>query len=150
MKDRASISVVVAAHNARASVAECLTALTPQWSAANAEIIVVDNSTDGTTEIIRERFPQLRLCLASPSALIPELWATGIRESRGDIVAITTAHCVPAQDWLRHIGKAHEAPLPAIGGAVENEASAGIVDWAVYFCRYSPYMLPLQERFVAE
>ena len=149
-KDRVHISVVVAAHNARASVAECLLALTAQQLTENAEIVVVDNSTDGTTEIIRERLPQLRLFIAPPAALIPELWATGIRQTSGDIVALTTAHCVPAKDWLRQIRQAHQAPVPAVGGAIENDTLAGIVDWAVYFCRYSHYMLPLQERFVAE
>jgi glycosyltransferase involved in cell wall biosynthesis len=129
---------------------ECLTALSAQQTGENVEIVVVDNSTDGTTAIIRERFSQLRLCLAPPSALIPELWATGIRQSSGDIVAITTAHCVPAKDWLSCIRKAHESPVSAVGGAIENDASAGVIDWAVYFCRYSHYMLPLRESFVAE
>jgi glycosyltransferase involved in cell wall biosynthesis len=149
-KDQETLSVVVAAHNARVSVAECLTALTLQQAGEKVEIIVVDNSIDGTTEIIRDRFPQLKLCPAPPSALIPELWATGIRQSSGSIVAITTAHCVPAKDWLSCIREAHQSPVSAVGGAIENDASAGVIDWAVYFCRYSSYMLPLRESFVAE
>jgi len=148
--DRPQISVVVASQNARTSIEDCLATLEAQRPEAGVEIVVVDNSTDGTTEIIKQRFPQVRLVVVPPSALIPELWGAGIRQSTAGIVAITTAHCVPAEDWLRQIQKAHGAPEPAIGGAIENDASAGAVDWAVYFCRYSRYMLPVQEGFVAE
>jgi len=138
------LSVVVASQNARASIGACLAALEAQ-RAEGVEIVVVDNSTDGTAEIIKERFPAVRLIVEPPSALIPELWEAGIRQSAGEIVAITTAHCVPGRDWVARIIQAHEAPVPAIGGAVENDESAGLVDWAVYFCRYSRYMLPFPE-----
>jgi len=148
--DRLSLSVVVASHNAHASIEVCLSALAAQHPVEEAEIIVVDNSTDGTTEIIRQQFPHVRLVVSPPSVLIPELWAIGIRQTKGDIVALTTAHCVPAKDWLSCIRQAHESPAAAVGGAIENLKSASVVDWAVYLCRYSRYMLPLQESFVSE
>lgn len=146
---RPKLSVVVASQNARAGIEACLAALEAQRT-EGVEIVVVDNSTDGTAEIIKERFPGVRLILEPPSALIPELWEAGIRQSTGEIVAITTAHCVPGKDWITRIIQAHEAPTPAIGGAVENEGSSGLVDWAVYFCRYSRYMLPFPEGPVLE
>lgn len=148
--DKPKVSIVVASYNARASVEECLTMLGGQRSEGGTEIIVVDNSTDGTTEIIRRRFHSVRLVAGPSSALIPELWETGIRHSTADIVAITTAHCVPGNDWVARMLHAHDAPVPAIGGAIENDGSASIVDWAVYFCRYSRYMLPFPEGFVTE
>ncbi len=148
--DRSRISVVVASHNARASIEECLAGLIAQQPEDGAEIVVVDNSTDGTTEIIKQRFSNVRLIVEPPSQLIPELWGTGIRQSAGEIVAITTAHCVPDKDWLTQMLKAHEAQVPAVGGAIENDESAGAIDWAVYFCRYSHYMLPFREGFVSE
>ncbi len=72
--DRSRISVVVASHNARASVEECLAGLIAQQPEDGAEIVVVDNSTDGTTEIIKQRFSNIRLIVEPPSQLIPELW----------------------------------------------------------------------------
>lgn len=147
--DRPTLSVVIASHNARASITECLAAVIAQRP-EGVEIVVVDNSTDGTAEIITHQFPDVTLILSPSSLLIPELWEAGIRQSAGDIVAITTAHCVPGRDWLVRILQAHDAPVPAIGGAIENTPLARVVDWAIYFCRYSRYMLPLQESFVAE
>jgi len=144
------ITVVVASHNARTSIAECLSALVAQRPPEDVEIVVVDNSTDGTTEIIRERFPDLRLIVSPPSTLIPQLWGAGIQQSSGEVVALTTAHCIPDQDWLWQVRKAHAAPAAAIGGVIENVASAGVIDWAIYFCRYSRYMPPVREGVVAE
>jgi glycosyltransferase involved in cell wall biosynthesis len=141
---------VIASHNARASVEECLSALVAQRPGDELEIVVVDNSTDGTTEFIRSRFPSIKILAEPPSALIPELWGVGIRQSRGEIVAITTAHFIPDKDWFSQILKAHEALVPAVGGAIENDGSGRIVDWAIYFCRYSPYMLPFRKAFVPE
>lgn len=145
-----TLSVVVGSHNARASIGECLTALESQQKGAEVEIIVVDNSTDGTAETIRRQFPKVKLVRSPTSDFIPELWGIGIDQSAGDIIAITTAHCVPNKNWIEEILKAHETPYPGIGGAIENDESAGLVEWAVYFCRYSHFMLPFPKGTVRE
>jgi glycosyltransferase involved in cell wall biosynthesis len=149
-RDTPKLSVVVGSHNARDSVNECLGALRKQGLQHGVEVIVIDNSTDGTTEILRRDFPDVELVEDSASSFIPQLWETGIRRATGDIVALTTAHCVPGEGWVEEILKAHGADHPAIGGAIENEESAGLVEWAIYFCRYSPYMLPFRETVVKE
>src|SRR3954447_10197137 len=52
---------IVVTFNRRELLAECLQALLEQTLAPD-EIIVVDNaSSDGTAEMVRERFPQARL-----------------------------------------------------------------------------------------
>jgi len=144
------MSIVVASNNARASIRECLAVLVEHGRGAEVDILVVDNSRDGSTEIVKDDFPDVRMIVAPPAALIPELWGQGIRESRGKIVAITTAHFVPARDWVRAMLEAHEGAVAAVGGAIESAESAGLVDWAVYFCRYSQYMLPFERAFVRE
>src|SRR5712691_1135815 len=144
------MSVVVASNNARASIRECLAALIGHERGDDVDILVVDNSSDGSAEIVKDDFPDVRLIAAPPSALIPELWGLGIRESRGAIVAITTAHCVPARNWVSAMLEAHDGTAAAVGGAIESAESSGLVDWAVYFCRYSQYMLPFARGFVRE
>ena len=144
------LSVVIGANNARASIRECLAALQNQVDGHPVEIIVVDNSTDGTADIVSQQFPRLKLVRSPESDFIPELWEAGIRQSSGEIVAITTAHCVPHPNWVEEVIRAHEGPYSGIGGAIENDQSAGLVEWAIYFCRYSLYMLPFEERFVED
>ena len=109
------------------------------------EIIVVDNSTDGTAGIVSHQFPTVELVKSPELTFVPELWEKGINQSTGEIVAITTAHCVPDTNWIDAILRAHESNYVGVGGALENDPAAGLVDWAIYFCRYSRYMLPFQE-----
>ena len=145
-----ALSVVVASQNARSTVLECLTALESQRDAGQPEVIVVDNSTDGTAEIIRSQFPHLKLIRLPDTALIPELWEAGIRLSSGEIIATTTTHFLPQQNWVAQIQRAHRSPAVGIGGTIENDRNADLTGWAVYFCRYSPYMLPAAVGPVAD
>ncbi len=145
-----SISVVVASNNARSSVEECLNSILQQSDIGDVELIVVDNSTDGTAEILRERFSAVCVFAEPSIRLIPELWANGIRRSSGAIVALTTAHCVPGPGWLDGICRAHADPAAGVGGAIESHPSARLPDWAVYFCRYSRFMLPFEPRRVMD
>lgn len=144
------LSVVVASQNARHSVGNCLRALEKQRNNGNIEIVVVDNSTDTTRKIIEREFPFVKLVEASTEKLIPELWGIGIKESDGEVVALTTSHFVAAKDWTSEILKAQQQPYAGIGGAIENDELAGVVSWAVYFCRYSPYMLPFRQSEVGD
>ena len=144
------LSVVVASQNARGSVRDCLRALDLQRRNGDVEILVVDNSVDETPNIVKKEFPGARLISADRAKLIPELWGIGISESKGDYLALTTSHFVASPTWTSEILKAHQSTHAGIGGAIENDLHAGIVSWAVYFCRYSPYMLPFPESEVKD
>src|SRR5437763_6083285 len=145
----ARFSIVVASHDARATVADCLESIRRQ-AGGEAELLVVANSTDGTADVLRERFPEVSVMHLPPSALIPELWAAGIGASHGDAVAITTAHCVPSERWMAAMLDALAGPAAGVGGAIDNDPDGSAVDWAVYFCRYAAYMPPVREGFAAE
>src|SRR5688572_28138580 len=95
------LSVVIGSHNSKASIKDCLEALQRQQDGVGAEIIVVDNSTDGADDLIARDFPDVTLVRLHSACFIPELWEAGIRISRGEVVALTTAHCVPASNWMR-------------------------------------------------
>ncbi len=137
------LSIVLASQNACRSVSECLGEIESQCQGnATIEIIVVDNSIDGTTDVIARNFPMVQLVRASRDKLIPELWGIGINQSAGDYIAVTTTHFVPAKNWLGETLKVHKNQYAGVGGAIENDDKAGLISWAVYFCRYSRYMLP--------
>jgi glycosyltransferase involved in cell wall biosynthesis len=150
VSSKPKLSVVVASQNASRSVRDCLTALESQRKNGSIEIVVVDNSVDETPDIIRREFPKAKLIAADRSKLIPELWGIGISESTGDYLALTTTHFVPSHTWTSEILKAHERPDSGVGGAIENDTTAGLVSWAIYFCRYSAYMLPFAATGVSD
>lgn len=138
------LSIIVASHNARASIESCLDSLVHQAD-QSVELIIVDNSVDGSAGFVRARYTRVHLLELAPAALVNELWSAGIQASHGAIVALTTAHCIPAGDWVARILEAHESPAAGVGGAIDGEAGSGLTDWAVFFCRYSRFMPPLAE-----
>ena len=132
-----SISVVVAAWEDPAGLAECLESLAGQRPDA-AEVIVVSSAP--ATDALRARFHGVAWMDAAREEPIPRLWALGLERARRDVVALTTAHFTPASDWIATIGRSHaRLPSPAIGGSIEPPMRGGPVDWATYFLRYSAY-----------
>lgn len=144
------LSVVVGSQNAKHTIVECLTSIERQVVDKSVEIIVADYSNDGTTEIIETKFPRVKLLQFAKPMLIPELWGAGVSRCSGEVIAITTAHCIPAQDWISEIMKAHKSSYAAVGGAIECEEGVSLVDWAIYFCRYTPYMKPFSAGVMQE
>ena len=147
---RPKLSIIIGAKSARDTLGECLSVLERQRGGDQVEIIVVDGSADDTVKIASKRFPKVMLIKSQESLLIPQLWEIGISQSKGDIVAIIAAHCIPRENWIEQILKKHETPYAGIGGAVENDPSSGLLDWSIYFTRYSSYMLPFSEANVKD
>jgi len=82
---RADVSVVVVTYNALPWLEQCLA------SVAGHEMVVVDHgSTDGTQELVRTRFPGVRLVEQENRGLAAG-WNRGIRETGGDYVLILNA-----------------------------------------------------------
>ncbi|MGH9190245.1 MAG: glycosyltransferase [Acidimicrobiales bacterium] len=100
------------------------------------EVIAVDDG--GTVS-----YPPWVRRLAVPGRIVPELWAAGIAMASNELVALTSAGLVVDGGWLAEARRLTERPEVAVGGAIEPGRRLRMVDWALYFCRYSPYMLPL-------
>ena len=143
-----SLSIVVAAQQAGSSLSKCLASLSAQLSPAKAEILVADGSQGHSRNKLEEQFPSVRFLQLPPGTNVPRLWSAGIAASGGRIVALTIEQCVPASGWAEQILQAHAAQWPAIGGAMDIDPSAGLTDWAVYFCRYSRNIPPFSPRFL--
>jgi len=133
-----AVSVVIGAAAPPASLEACLAALEPQRD--GAEVLVVEAVP--APAALRERFAWAQF-IARPGRLVPELWREGIDASRGEIVALTIACMEPAPDWLAEIRAAHRAH-DAVAGAIEPAPRLRLRDWAEYFCRYAPDMLPFE------
>ena len=144
------LSVIVAADNASQSIEDCVEALRIQASSEAVEIIIVDCSTDGTNQIIKDKFPYVKLIHFPRQMSLPFLLGKGIACSSGEIIAITDATCVVDPNWVSEILKVHLSSHHVVGGAVEIEGINSIVDWAAYFCDYAQFMYPLAQGIVNE
>ena len=138
---RPAVSVIVPSYNAAPTIDRCLGAFEAQTAASEAEIIVVDSSSDGTADLVSARFPRVRL-LALPTRRFPgDARNLGIAEARADVLAFTDADCIPDPRWLEGILAAHRArPDPAIGGAIENGNPDSAVGWAAYLLEFSQWI----------
>lgn len=133
---RPLLSVVVAAVTCQISSEECLRAVEAQAGPDVEVIVLPDVDTDDGPDA------------ADPSgtrSLAPELWTRGLQRVNGTIVALTTTSVVPQPGWAAALVEAHGSEVAAVGGAIEPPLGNRTADWAVYFCRYSRYMLPFAD-----
>jgi hypothetical protein len=129
-------SVVVAHRADEPGPGACLDSIASQ-AGPDVEVLVVTDR--GAVE-----HPAARRTIVVAGALVPELWAAGIDAAAGDVVLLTAGDLVPRPDWVHRLRAALDAPgVVAVGGAIEPGPGLSLGDWARYFCRYSPYMLPM-------
>ena len=129
------LTIVVGSRAGEGDEGQCLAALSSQVD--GVEVIVVRD---------REGAPLptwVTTAATRAGGLVPELWATGLRLAGGDVVALTAATMIPGPDWVDQTLKLHAQGRVAVGGPIEPGPSMRWVDWAVYFCRFSPYALPV-------
>jgi len=131
-----SFTVVIAVWEEPAALKEALAALKPQLGARD-EVLVVGNL--GRPDFLQE-FSWMHWLEQPPEALVPHLWARGINASKGEWVALTTAHFVPAADWLARLREGSESEGAAgVGGFIDPPRGVGLDAWATWFLRYSAY-----------
>jgi GT2 family glycosyltransferase len=108
---RADVSVAVVTYNALPWVEQCLA------SVAGHETVVVDHgSSDGTLELVRERFPDARLVEQANRGLAAG-WNRGIRETSGAYVLILNADAWAMGDAIEKLAAFADAhPRAAVVG----------------------------------
>jgi GT2 family glycosyltransferase len=114
----ASVSVVIVVWNAQKYVMECLESLQQHCGKVCTEVIVVDNaSTDGTPDLVAERFPEFTLIRNSENAGFAQANNIGIKQASGDFICLVnsdvkfTNDCIsPMLDYLRNTQVAMVGP----------------------------------------
>ena len=134
------VSVIIASYNSSATIERCLEALTTLETAVPFEVVVVDSSQDGTTELIAARFPEVIL-LESDARLYPgNARNLGVERARAEILAFTDADCIVDDHWIEEIATAHRTDVLAVGGSIDNGNPESLISWANYFCEFTAWM----------
>lgn len=105
-----TISVIVPAYNAAATLSGCLEAVRSQDGkyAKPVEVIVVnDGSSDETARLAQDGGARVVHQTHQGIAAARNL---GVRYARGDLIAFTDADCAPAPDWLGEITRPFADP----------------------------------------
>lgn len=114
-----SVSVVIPAHNAAATLGRTLGALANQDLAEDFEVVVVDDGSDDDTVATAERAPFPVTLLRQSGEGAARARNRGAAAAAGAVLAFTDADCLPSPSWLRR-------GLRALGGAdlVQGAVSA--------------------------
>jgi hypothetical protein len=143
------LSVVVAVQHAQANLPEIVAALEP---GAHPDVEFIFCHAAATPDARRSAIGDGNAAelYGGPDALIPHLWRDGIRAATGTWVATTTAHCIPASDWVARLKGHADDPGAAIGGVLANDAAAASLAWAIYLLRYTAFAAPQPMGAVTE
>lgn len=120
-----SVSVIIAARNEQQHIENCIKALISQnYPSKKYEIIIIDDrSTDNTAPIISkyaELHKNISLIKLTQTAknISPKKYAIdiGIRKSRGEIILITDADCIPQPGWIKSMVSHFEPDVGLVAG----------------------------------
>lgn len=142
------VSIIIPAYNAASTIRLCLDAVT-QLDYPGYETIVVDNNSSDDTPQIVQQYP-VRLLYERDVQGPHAATNTGIRAARGDVIAFTDADCVPDASWLRALVAPFTDPhVVAAGGRIEAYQPASPVE--CFLDHMKPYRncLRLAEDFPA-
>jgi cellulose synthase/poly-beta-1,6-N-acetylglucosamine synthase-like glycosyltransferase len=107
MEEYPPVSIIVAAYNAQATIADCVESLLNLDYPEKEIIIVNDGSTDETEEIVKGYSVEL-ISQAKRGASAAR--NNGLRRAKNEIVAYTDSDCEVSKGWLRNIVKHFKDP----------------------------------------
>src|SRR3990167_8238578 len=109
------ISVVIPVHNEENYIAACIKNLLNQTRLPDEIIVVNNNSTDKTVQIVKQ-FEQVKLIHEKKQGITPARNA-GYSAASGDIIARTDADSQPPRGWIRRIEQTFtKEPIDALTG----------------------------------
>ena len=133
------LSVIIASYNARWSIAACLDSLRLQKTSRTFETILVDSSTDGTADLVRQSYPEVQLITSTSRLFCGDARNVGLKVAKAGIIAFLDADCFVESGWVDAVFAAQEPPHPRLR-VILNGAPVRPVDWAYYFCEFSHWL----------
>ena len=119
------VSIIVAMRNEEGFIDRCLNSVAAQdYPHELLEVLVIDGrSTDRSREIVRamqDRVPRLQL-LDNDQRISPVAFNIGIRNARGEILTIISAHCYLAPDYVSScVEYLQKTDADCVGGPIET------------------------------
>ena len=148
MNPAIKLSIVVGVQHAQENVAQIVRALAPARH-PEVEFLFCHTAADPDVPALVGAQGHVRIIPSAAGSLIPHLWREGISAARGERVATTTAHCIPAAGWVEALITA-DLDNAALGGTIENDPNADARARAIFLLRYSAFAPPEAKREVRD
>jgi GT2 family glycosyltransferase len=149
----ASLSVIVVSYNARETIGGVLEALAAQ-TVQGFETVLVDSSTDGTADLVRERFPSVHVHHFRDRMFPGKARNAGLRATGRPLAAFVDADCLADPDWVENMLQAHNSPQGRrrwiVGGSVGVANPGNLDGWASFLCEFTPWLRVGADRAMAD
>lgn len=110
------LSIVIVNYNVRAYLEQCLRTVQEAMEGVTGEVFVVDNqSTDGSVEMVRERFPHVTLIANQENVGFSRANNQAIRLAKGEYILLLNPDTVVGEDVFRKVIDFMDAH-PSCGG----------------------------------
>ena len=104
------VSVIILNFDGRRWLPACLDALASQQHAPENETLVVDNgSTDGSVDLVRTSYPNVRVIDTGSNLGFAGGNNEGVRHARGEWIAFLNNDTIAEPSWLARLWAAHQA-----------------------------------------
>ncbi len=132
-----TVSVIIPNFNGKAILRNCLVSLL-EHDRKPDQIVVVDNgSSDGSTKVIKEEFPQVTLISLENNTGFTGANNLGLQASTGDNLVLLNNDCIVEPNWLYNLEKRMEDPsIAAVTSSMRNisdvnlmDSAGGKIDW---------------------
>ncbi|MBN1542877.1 glycosyltransferase [candidate division KSB1 bacterium] len=141
MKSSAIIaSVILPSYRQKAVICDALESILQQETDFVFEVIVVDSSDDDTAELVRQRFPQVKLIELKQRAFPGTARNEAIRIAQGRFFAFTDTDCVVDKKWLQHLVETHRRGYRVVGGLVRNGTPYSLAGTCDYLLEFSNFI----------
>ncbi len=136
----AKISVIIPAYNEEACIAKSIEAVLAQHGIDFEIIVVNDQSTDKTQEIL-ETYKAVKIVRGAHIGLM-HACESGRRVATGDIIVRMDADCIPPSDWLLRGSRYFDNPrVVAVSGPYDYTDASFVFRWVSLFVQKYIYTL---------
>jgi GT2 family glycosyltransferase len=97
------VSIIILIYNNEKDLAECIPSILNQ-TYKNFELLIVDNgSTDGSVELVKTRYPGIRLIETGANLGYAGGNNIGFKEAKGDYIVVINPDTFVDPDWLYYL-----------------------------------------------
>tara|TARA_R110001592_G_scaffold5535_2_gene30489 strand:+ start:17149 stop:18039 length:891 start_codon:yes stop_codon:yes gene_type:complete len=143
------MSVIIPVHQAEKNITEIMNALRPH-AYPQVQFIFCYLNNSNRNQYLTMKADNIQWLLCAENSLIPHMWRDGIKESQADIVAFTTAHFIPSNNWVETALLMDMDKYVAVGGSIRQTKTASCCDWAIYIQRYINFMPSRKTEIVSD
>lgn len=131
------VSVIIPAYRGLATIAACLESVNEAAACMSHEIIVVESSGDGTADLVRRRFPGVKVIESVTHLSSGSARNVGFRQARGRLWLCVDQDCLVPRDWMtRLVALLTRDNIGAAGGSIGVANPANLPGWCVYFLEF--------------